>query len=155
MNIIKYFLITIFISISVQASDRYIYLSCDATSDTTTYLKKYNASDREIENLKLMVELQFFPDNSLLSISFESNNPKVKVVSLVNSPEFNPEDYSTDREWVLRITRQKDGWSGDVRVAINRFTGGIDYSYTSEDSVGRSQQSVNGKCNKVDFKKKF
>lgn len=155
MNIIKCFLIAIFISISVQASDRYIYLSCDATSNKTSYLKKYNASDREIEKLKLMVELQFFPDSSLFSISFQSNNPKVNVVSLVNSPEFNAEDYSTDREWFLRLTRQKNGWSHDTQVAINRFTGEIRYLYKSENSDGGTQESVNGKCNKVDLKKKF
>ncbi|MDC6466882.1 hypothetical protein PQZ50_01655 [Methylophilaceae bacterium] len=148
-------MIAIFISISVQASDRYIYLSCDATSDKTSYLKKYNVSDREIEKLKLMVELQFFPDGSLLSISFQSNNPKVSVITLLNSPEYNPEDYSTDREWFFRNIRQAYGRSFDIRVTINRFTGEIDYSKTIENSEGKSIQSVNGKCNKVDFKKKF
>ena len=153
MNIFKYFLITIFISISVQASDS-LYLSCDATSDTTTYLKNIG-SDREIEKLKLMVEMRFLPDNRLLSINLQSNNPKVTVVSLPNSPEWNAENYSNDKEFFLKITKKENGSRQDVQVALNRYTGGINYIYTFKDSVGSQTQTVNGKCNKVDLKKKF
>ena len=156
MNIFKYFFITIFISISAQASNS-LYLSCDVTSDTMTMLKNNNITDREIEKLKLMVELSFFPDNSLLSFSFESNNPKVNLVPLINSSNTvtNAKNYSTDREWLLTNTAKEGEIRIDTQVKLNRFTGGIAYSYILTSPEGMAQQKVTGNCNKVDLKKKF
>ena len=102
-----------------------------------------------------MVEMRFLPDNRLLSINLQSNNPKVTVVSLPNSPEWNAENYSNDKEFFLKITKKENGSRQDVQVALNRYTGGINYIYTFKDSVGSQTQTVNGKCNKVDLKKKF
>jgi hypothetical protein len=156
MNIIKYFLITIFISISAQASNS-LYLSCDVTSNTITIFKNNDSTDGEIEKLKLMVELSFFPDNSLLSFTFESNNPKVNLLPLINLSDtgMNPKNYSTDSEWLLKNTTKEGKVRIDTQVKLNRFTGGIAYSYIYTSPEGMTQLKVTGNCNKVDLKKKF